>query len=474
MIFALSFPAGARQIASAQLSGAQEGAGQQKPSGHQPQPQKTPQPARPNEPTSGQSTAPAANPSTNPPGNALTATPAASDKSTGASEQAPTPAVKAAPMTTAEVQSLLQKVYMAAFRVNDLLGILQPETWKIDDAERKAFNQNLDSLRQQLNALEQWRSQFAGQPQNTELGEKTAAAIDAVNAGVDAVSRAVGRYDTPAKSADYQRAAADFRPLQQKLESYIASLRAAAAQPAESTATSNQQPSKPGEASAALQTERIEAPAAAPPPATTTENPESLMRVYQAKLLLHKLYVATVRLNDLLGLVHTERWKQPHALRDAVKQRLDALRNRITSLDALRKQFEDEPDDAYLGFQTYVAIVPVIEDLRNVIPDVVQFESPAAGADFTQPAQWLGETQHDLQPYLNFILQNREQAIHGYQADLAACQNTLNYALRPKAAAPMPNIMPILKGVRHVRRVSKTSEDVSKAKKKAGRARASG
>jgi hypothetical protein len=118
-----------------------------------------------------------------------------------------------------------------------------------------------------------------------------------------------------------------------------------------------------------------------------------------------------------------------------------ALRNHLKALEDARGQFDEYPEDAYLGFQTYLAITPVIGDLSRISHDLAQLEGPKMAADLVQPRQWLGETQHSLEPYLNFILQGREQAIRGFQADLASCQNTLNYALRPRPCA-MPNIMP--------------------------------
>jgi hypothetical protein len=378
------------------------------------------------------------------------------------------------------VQALLQKIYMASFRVNDILTLLQPQDWKVGDAERKSFGQTLDLLRQQLKTLEEFRNQFLAQPQNTDLGDKTVAAMNAVRMSTDAVARAVAQYDDRARSAEFRQSEEQVSTLQQSLESYLASLRlpaerqAATATPVATPAT--EQPGQPGApSSTAVQTETIEAPTAAPPPATTAETPDS-MRVYQAKVLLHKLYVATFRVNDLLSLADPERWKIPQPLRASFNQEVGVLRKQISALDAARVQFETSPDDAYLGFQTYVAIAPVIDGVSRVSRDVAQYEGPAAGRDFVQPAQWLGETRQDLLAYVSSVLQNRELAIHGYQADLATCQNTLNYALRPKAAAPMPNFMPILKGVRHVRRATKTAAHTvgGKEKKKVPRGRASG
>src|SRR5438046_3129754 len=106
-----------------------------------------------------------------------------------------------------ETQALLQKIYMAAFRINDLLTLLRPDQWKMGDAERKSFSQTLDSLRDQLKTLEQWRYQLMAQPQNTSVADKTSAALDAVRTSVEAFARAVGQYDSPGAGAEYKGAA---------------------------------------------------------------------------------------------------------------------------------------------------------------------------------------------------------------------------------------------------------------------------
>jgi hypothetical protein len=383
-----------------------------------------------------------------------------------AAPSSPAPSAPA-PMKPQEVLALLQKIYMAAFRVNDLLTLLQPDKWKMDEAERKSFSQTLDSLRDQLKTLEQWRYQLMAQPQNTSVADKTSAALDAVRTSVEAFARAVAQYESPGAGAEYKGAAETLSGLAQKLESYDTSLRAPVEQATATVVSSGAQPGKPG---GGLQTEKIEAHAAPPPPATTVETPVS-MKVYQARVLLHKVYVATFRVSDLLGVVHPERWTAPQSERDSFNREVLALRNHLKVLGDAREQFDEYPEDAYLGFQAYLAITPVIADLSRISRDVAQLEGPKLAADLAQPRQWLGETQHGLEPYLNFILQNREQAIRGFQADLASCQNTLNYALRPRPAVPMPNIMPALKGVRHPRPTSDGSAG-HRGKTKNGRAQA--
>src|SRR5690348_6722510 len=106
---------------------------------------------------------------------------------------------------------------MAAFRVSDLLTVLKPDTWKIDENERNSLNQTLESLHQHLKDLEQWRAQFAGQPDNSDLGDKVSSAIDSIRSGVDVVSRAISQYDSSARSVDYQQAGNELSTLQQKL-----------------------------------------------------------------------------------------------------------------------------------------------------------------------------------------------------------------------------------------------------------------
>src|SRR5271170_8097418 len=50
-------------------------------------------------------------------------------------------------METTQVKALMHKMWLAEFRLNDLLTQVHPEKWKISPGERKSFDQSLDSLR---------------------------------------------------------------------------------------------------------------------------------------------------------------------------------------------------------------------------------------------------------------------------------------------------------------------------------------
>src|SRR5207253_9951369 len=169
-----------------------------------------------------------------------------------------------------QVTQLLHKDYNAAYRVSDLLTLLQPEKSSLDEAARKSFDQTLESLRSQLKQLEEWRRQFEAQPQNLTLGNATDAAIGSVYLDADPVSRAVSQYENPANAAQFKQAAEQLLSLQLTLKAYLESLRVPA-QTAAPAAPPSQPAAKqpaPVTVAAAPQTEQVTAPQAAPPPST--------------------------------------------------------------------------------------------------------------------------------------------------------------------------------------------------------------
>jgi len=177
------------------------------------------------------------------------------------------PASEAVRLEPAQVTQLLHKVYSAAYRVSDLLTLLQPEKWSLDEAARKSFDQTLESLRSQLKQLEEWRRQFEAQPQNLVLGNATDAAIGSVYLDTDALARAVSQYENPAGAAQFKQAADQLLGLQRTLKAYLDSLRAGATKEQPAPAAPQNQPANQP---AAPQTEQVTAPQAAPPPSTST------------------------------------------------------------------------------------------------------------------------------------------------------------------------------------------------------------
>lgn len=124
----------------------------------------------------------------------------------------------------AQVKELLRKVWLAEYRINDLLTEVHPERWKLADAARDSFRQTLETLRAQMAALEGWRSQLNGRPDNAYLAYATHAAMGAVLPRLDAVARSVTQRENASLGAQFSQADNQLFDLQQGLGLYLGAL----------------------------------------------------------------------------------------------------------------------------------------------------------------------------------------------------------------------------------------------------------
>ncbi len=349
-------------------------------------------------------------------------------------------------MEPAQVHTLLRRVYVAAYRVSDLLTLLQPEKWSMEEAARQSFNQTLESVRAQLKTLEQWRLQFDGQPDNLHLGDETDSAISALLAGIEAVARAVSQYESPSSGAQFRQPADQLLELQKALKSYLSFLRfkAQQGQPIAAQAKQGQQ------GQPALQTEQVSAP---PPPAlplTTVSTEKPPLDPAQLKAFLYKIYVPAFRIQDLLSQQHPERWQASDAERNAFSQAREKLQSKLAELERWRMQFGERPNSMDSAFQTYVALGGVLRPLEVVSRSVAQYQDPKLGAEYQERGSQLAALQQDLVPYISFLLRNQDKTVQMFESNLAACQNQLGYAMRSKLepATRMININPVFQGHR--------------------------
>ncbi len=132
-----------------------------------------------------------------------------------------TPSSEAGDMDAAQVKALLQKVWLAEYRINDLLGEVRPERWKLSGEARDSFNQSLRTLRTQLSSLEEWRGQFEKRTDSVYLGYETYVAINAVLPRLEGVTRGVSRYENPSLGAQYSQAGNQLFDLQQTIGPYL-------------------------------------------------------------------------------------------------------------------------------------------------------------------------------------------------------------------------------------------------------------
>lgn len=204
------------------------------------------------------------------------------------------------------------------------------------------------------------------------------------------------------------------------------------------------------------ETQRIEA---ASQPARPATSDTGYMEPAQLKSLLHRIWLAEYRINDLLTEVHPERWKLPEATRNSFNQTLENLRKGLAAQEDWRSQFEKRPESVYLGYETYVAINAVLPRLDAVARSVSQYENGSLGAQYSQAGNQLFDLQQTVQPYLELLLRNQDQVLYATQTNLAACQNELGFAMRGRTqpAKPMKNVPPEFKGRRRTKRAAEPS-----------------
>ncbi len=168
----------------------------------------------------------------------------------------------------------------------------------------------------------------------------------------------------------------------------------------------------------------------------------------QIKTLMHRIWLAQYHLSDLLTQVHPENWRISFATRQSFNQSLDSLRKSVTAEENWRGQYDVRPDSLYLGFETYMAMGAVLPRVDGVAKSVSQYENPSFGGQFTQAANQLFDLQQVLEPHLEYLLKNQDNAMLVIQNNLASCQNELSFAEHNKEghATPMKNIVPEFKG----------------------------
>jgi hypothetical protein len=217
-----------------------------------------------------------------------------------------------------------------------------------------------------------------------------------------------------------------------------------------------------GPASQEIQTEKIGPPGQAPASPSAQVTTADVLEPAQVKALMHKIWLAQFRLNDLLTQVHPEKWKMPAAAKQSFGQSMDSLQKALAAEEEWRSQFEARPESLYLGFQTYVAISAVLPRVDGVAHSVSQYENASFGAQYSQAANQLFDLQQSIEPHLAYLLKNQDGLLLASQTNLASCQNELNFAEHDKEgrATPMKNIAPEFKG--HRRTAHAAAADAAK------------
>jgi hypothetical protein len=127
-------------------------------------------------------------------------------------------------MEPTQVKALTHKLWLAEYRLNDLLSQVKPDKWNMSPVTRKSFAQTVDSLHTTLAGLEDWRSQFENRPDSLYLGFQTYVAISALLPRVDGVARGVSQYENASLGAQYSQSGNQFFDLQQSIQPHLSYL----------------------------------------------------------------------------------------------------------------------------------------------------------------------------------------------------------------------------------------------------------
>ncbi len=185
-----------------------------------------------------------------------------------------------------------------------------------------------------------------------------------------------------------------------------------------------------------IETEKVQPPEAGSKSAAVAE--PGYLEPAQVKDLLHKIWVAEFRLDDLLSQVHPEGWKLSDAARDSFSKTLETLRGELDALEKWRDQFDQRTDSMYLGYETYAAMGAILPRLNGVARSVSQHENLSLGAQYGQAENQFFDLQQALRPYLGFLLRNQDQLLLAAQNNVATCQNELGFAMRNRTTPAQP------------------------------------
>ncbi len=350
----------------------------------------------------------------------------------------------------AKVKDLLSKVYLASARLNDLLGLIQPQNWKMANAERALLNDRLHGIQEQMKTLEKWRYQFFYHPNDLNSGQQTVAALDHLIPSIQGVASAVTQYQGPSAGGQLNQPLQELTDAEKPLLAYVTYLNA------EIQKQLNAQPAGlPG--GKTLETERIIAPQALPAPLSSMAAVTPPLTHAQVKAILYKLYISEFRIQDLLNQERPAQWKAPKSDRILLSQSQKTMLAELRQIEKWRALFSEYPDNVYYAFQTYLSVLKLFHPLWLFSGQVSQYESANLGSDYRRRANDLEANLNDLLPYVSFILKNEAETTQMFQADLASCQNQLGYAMHGaiRSATPIRNVVPVFQG----RRVREKARD---------------
>src|SRR5271157_51498 len=340
------------------------------------------------------------------------------------------------PLDTQHRYEVAVSIYRAAARVKDLLSVVQPENWKMDDAARKSFDETRQKAQNAMDALLDSNDSLEHHPEDVALGLKTRALLQTALLLLGEVSDVATRHDHTGWEKQLRSSMEALNTSAQPLEGDVTM--GDIGQPSAGSAPAGPEP----------ETEKVEVPKSYTAPPATLINETGTLQPAEVKQLLYKAYVAGFRFRDLLSVLEPARWKIDAATLQSFDGTLAAVRRDLTDFEGWRAQFELQPANFFLGYKTYTAMSTALPAMDELADDVSRNQSVAAGIQFQRANEEFMGARKSLDGYLSFLLRNQQQLRAAMENDLAGCQNTLNYAMRGKTGpvTNMANINPVFRG----------------------------
>lgn len=123
-----------------------------------------------------------------------------------------------------QTKVLTHKIWLAEFRLNDLLSQVRSDKWKMAPSARQSFDDTMASTHKALDSVESWRGQFEARPDSLYLGFMTYVSLGAVLPRVDGVGQSVSKYENNSFGAQFSQAGNQLFDLQQMIEPQLAVL----------------------------------------------------------------------------------------------------------------------------------------------------------------------------------------------------------------------------------------------------------
>lgn len=372
---------------------------------------------------------------------------------------------QAAPQS-ARLQSEMSKVYLEEARVKDLLSLLETANWKVTDAQKASFREQIGAISNQAQTLEKWRYLFLYHPQQGSYGRNIVETLEGLIPEMQKLGDAAAKYQNAAAGAQFNETADDLAKLKEQVSGYLAAVfpgeiapagaahPAAPAMPVTGEAASPRASSSGNVTSApATAHEALPVPPAGPgqpassaPPAEAAAVsipavPAKHLDPSQVKALLMKVYFATARLKDLLSLTQPGTWKMTDTERADFDKELQSVQTGLTTLEKWRNQFYYQLSNTGMGDKTVEAITGVLPRIKQVVAAAGQFQGPSAAAQFAPAQKELVDLEAPIASYVAYLHAQYRQELAAVPAGAGKLETE---RISATAAPPPARYVPIL------------------------------